>query len=207
MMIDMCHKYGKGVIMATQMMYSMKTNIRPTNAEVTDVANAVLAGCDAIMTSDETTIGNYPVETIETMAGICDSVEKIAMYDTNSYKVEGNEILNAIAKCVVSASKDLPIKAIVASTLTGRTALDIASLRPRALVIATTPSEKVARSLSLKWGVYTKIVPLGNDTDSIAQQGVAATQELLNLRKNDLVAVVGGSPKEAHTNFLKIHEI
>ena len=64
MMIDTCHAYGKGVIMATHMMYSMKTNIRPTNAEVTDVANAVIAGCDAIMTSDETTIGNYTVETI-----------------------------------------------------------------------------------------------------------------------------------------------
>ena len=207
MMIDMCHKYGKGVIMATQMMYSMKTNIRPTNAEVTDVANAVLAGCDAIMTSDETTIGNYPVETIETMAGICDSVEKIAMYDTNNYKLVGTEIHNAIARCAVSASKELPIKAIVASTLTGHTALDIASLRPNALVIATTPSAKVARSLALKWGVYTKIVPLGETADSIAEQGVNATKELLNLKTGDLVAVVGGSPKEAHTNFLKIQEI
>ena len=132
MMIDTCHKYGKGVIMATQMMYSMKTNIRPTNAEVTDVANAVLAGCDAIMTSDETTIGNFPVETIETMAGICESVEKITMYDLDEFKLRGTEILNTIAKCAAQASKDLPIKAKVASTLTGKTAVDIASLRPDA---------------------------------------------------------------------------
>ncbi|MDE5889343.1 MAG: pyruvate kinase, partial [Bacilli bacterium] len=81
MMIDTCHAMGKGVIMATQMMYSMKTNIRPTNAEVTDVANAVIAGCDAIMTSDETTIGNYPVETIQTMSTICESVERITKYN------------------------------------------------------------------------------------------------------------------------------
>ena len=80
MMIDECHRQGKGVIMATQMMYSMKTNIRPTNAEVTDVANAVIAGCDAIMTSDETTIGKYPVETIQTMSTICNSVEKFVKY-------------------------------------------------------------------------------------------------------------------------------
>ena len=81
MMIDKCHANGKGVIMATQMMYSMKTNIRPTNAEVTDVANAVLAGCDAIMTSDETTIGQYPVETIQTMTSICENVERITKYN------------------------------------------------------------------------------------------------------------------------------
>ena len=187
MMIDTCHKYGKGVIMATQMMYSMKTNIRPTNAEVTDVANAVLAGCDAIMTSDETTIGNFPVETIETMAGICESVEKITMYDLDEFKLRGTEIHNTIAKCAAQASKDLPIKAIVASTLTGKTALDIASLRPDALIVATTTTKEVARSLALKWGVYTKLVPIGNDTDSISQDGVLAAKELLDLQKGDLV--------------------
>ena len=207
MMIDTCHKYGKGVIMATQMMYSMKTNIRPTNAEVTDVANAVLAGCNAIMTSDETTIGNFPVETIETMAGICESVEKITMYDLDEFKLRGTEIHNTIAKCAAQASKDLPIKAIVASTLTGKTALDIASLRPDALIVATTTTPEVARSLSLKWGVYTQLVPIGNDTDNIAQDGVKAAKELLDLQNGDLVIVVGGSPKEAHTNFLKIEEI
>ena len=88
-MIDMCHANGKGVIMATQMMYSMKTNIRPTNAEVTDVANAVIAGCDAIMTSDETTIGKYPVETISTMTKICLNVEKVTKYHLEDYKLLG----------------------------------------------------------------------------------------------------------------------
>lgn len=207
MMIDTCHAMGKGVIMATQMMYSMKTNIRPTNAEVTDVANAVIAGCDAIMTSDETTIGNYPVETIQTMSSICENVERITKYNLDEFKLTGTEIHNTIAKCAVDATQELPIKAIVASTLTGKTALDIASLRPDSIIVATVTSEKVARSLALKWGVYTKLVPMYNDTDAIVRDSVKAAKELLNLKNGELVAVVGGFPKEAHTNFLKIQEI
>lgn len=207
MMIDCCHKHGKGVIMATQMMYSMKTSIRPTNAEVTDVANAVIAGCDAIMTSDETTIGNYPVETIKTMASICENVEKATDYNLDEFKLSGTAIHNTIAKCAVEASKDLPIKAIVASTLTGHTALDIASLRPNAFIVATTTDVKVARSLALKWGVYTSIVPMYNDTDNIVRDGIKAAKEFMNLQPGDMVAVVGGFPKEAHTNFMKIERI
>lgn len=207
MMIDSCHKNGKGVIMATQMMYSMKTNIRPTNAEVTDVSNAVLAGCDAIMTSDETTIGNYPVETIEMMSSICRSAEKITKYNLSDYKLRGTAIHNTLAKCAVEVSKDLPVKAIVASTLTGKTALDIASLRPDAFIVATVTDEKVSRSLALKWGVYTSIVPIYDNTDAIVNDGVTAAKKIVNLGAGDMVAIVGGSPANAHTNFLKIEEI
>lgn len=206
-MIEMCHAHGKGVIMATQMMYSMKTNIRPTNAEVTDVANAVLAGCDAIMTSDETTIGNYPVETIQTMSSICENVEQITKYNLDDYKLKGTEIHNTIAKLAVEATKDLPIKTIVVSTLTGKTAWDVSSLRPNSFILANVTEEKVARSLALKWGVYTNIVPMYNDTDTIVTHGVEAAQEVMNLEKGDLIAVVGGFPKESHTNFLKIQDI
>ncbi len=207
MMIDTCHAYGKGVIMATQMMYSMKTNIRPTNAEVTDVANAVIAGCDAIMTSDETTIGNYPVETIETMSRICENVEQVTKYNLDEFRLSGTAIHNTIARCAVDASQDLPIKAIVASTLTGKTALDIASLRPESFIIATVTDRKIARKLALKWGVYTKLVDMYNDTDDIVQEGVLAAKEVLDLQKDDLVCVVGGFPLEAHTNFLKIDKV
>ena len=88
-MINMCHANGKGVIMATQMMTSMKESIRPTNAEVNDVANAVLAGCDAVMTSDETTMGKYPVETIKYMAKIAVNAEKMTKYNLEDYKLLG----------------------------------------------------------------------------------------------------------------------
>ncbi len=206
-MIDACHANGKGVIMATQMMYSMKTNIRPTNAEVTDVANAVLAGCDAIMTSDETTIGAYPIETIQMMTSICEKVEKITKYNLSEYKLKGTKIHNTIAECAVKATTCLPIQVVVVSTLTGKTALDISSLRPDAFILATVTDEKVARSLSLKWGVYTKVVPVFQDTDDIVQTAMKAAREFMNLKEKEIVAIIGGFPIEAHTNFLKIEEI
>ena len=206
-MIDVCHAKGKGVIMATQMMTSMKHNIRPTNAEVTDVANAVLHGCDAIMTSEETTIGEYPVETIQMMSAIAMNTEKITKYDSKEYKLLGTDIHNTIAKCAVEASKELPLQAIVASTKSGKTAKDIASLRPNTLIVATVIDEKVARSLALKWGVYTKVVASLTTTDEIVDSGVKATKEILDLKEKDLIAVIGSYPMHEHTNFLKIEEI
>jgi len=207
MMIDTCHANGTGVIMATQMMTSMKKNIRPTNAEVTDVANAILAGCDAIMTSDETTMGDYPVETIQMMANICHNVEKITKYNLSEYKLKGTEIHNTIAECAARSTQDLPVKAVVVSTLTGKTALDISSLRPNATIVAAVTSEKVARKLALKWGVYPKVVPVYEDTDDIVHDGIEAAKEVMNLQAGDIVTVVGGFPHNAHTNFMKIEEI
>lgn len=207
MMIDSCHAHSKGVIMATQMMTSMKNSIRPTNAEVTDVSNAVLAGCDAIMTSDETTMGKYPVETIQNMAIICENVEKITKYKLEDYKLRGTEIHNTIAKLAVNASKELPIKAIVTSTESGKTAYDISSLRPNSYIIATVPNEKVARNLALKWGVYAKVATESIDTDEIIEIGLNTAKAILNLKEKDLVLVAGGSGVDAHTNFIKIEEI
>ncbi len=206
MIIDACHKKGKGVIMATQMMYSMRDSIRPTNAEVTDVSNAVLAGCDAIMTSEETTMGNYPVETIQNMTMICERIEKITKYNLDDYSLKGTEIHNTIAKLAVEASKDLNLKAIVASSLTGKTAWDISCLRPNTYIIAAVTDEKVARSLALKWGVYSKVVPQSNDVDKIASLGFAAAKEIIEIKAKDLVAIVGGAPEKSHTNFIKIEE-
>jgi len=199
-MIDACHASGTGVIMATQMMSSMKHSIRPTNAEVTDVANAILAGCDAVMTSDETTIGEYPVETIRMMASICKNVEPITKYNLNDYRLKGTEIHNTIAECAASSTLDLPVKAIVVSTLTGKTALDISSLRPNTFIVAAVTSEKVAHTLALKWGIYPKVVPVYEDTDAIVHDGIEAAKEIMNLQK-------GGFPHDAHTNFMKIEEI
>lgn len=207
MMIDACHKKGKGVIMATQMMHSMKKNIRPTNAEVTDVSNAVLAGCDAVMTSDETTMGDYPVETIQNMALICENAEKITKYNVADYSgLKGTEVHNTIAKLAVEATRELPIKGIVTSTLSGKIAWDISCLRPNSLIVATTPNEKTARRLALKWGVYAKIVDFHEDIDTIAAEGRDAAKEILNLNEKDLVAVVGSVPEKSHTNFIKIEE-
>ncbi len=207
MMIDTCHANGTGVIMATQMMTSMKHNIRPTNAEVTDVSNAILAGCDAIMTSDETTMGEYPVETIQMMASICHNVEKITKYNLSEYKLKGTAIHNTIAECAARSTQSLPVKAVVVSTLTGKTALDISSLRPNATIVAAVTSEKVAHRLALKWGVYPKVVPVYDNTDAIISDGIVAAKEVMDLKSGDIVTVVGGFPQNEHTNFMKIEEI
>lgn len=207
LIIKTCHKYSKGVIMATQMMYSMRDNIRPTNAEVNDVANAILSGCDAIMTSEETTIGNYPIETVKTMTQICESTEKMTKYNLEEYVLRGSNIHNAITKRAVEVTKELPIKAIVAETATGKTAIDISSLRPNAYILAIVDDEKVCRSLLLRWGIYTSLINPFNDEDDIVKKGIQESKKILELKKGDLVEIIGSIPTDAHTNFLKIEEI
>lgn len=209
MMIEKCRELGKGVIMATQMMYSMKTNIRPTNAEVTDVSNAVLSGCDAIMTSDETTIGKYPVETIQTMAHICENVESYYRYDKKYKDNAKKDMASIIAKSVVDASNELESKVIVASTKSGYTAKKISNLRPNAFILATVPSDEIARSLSLNYGVYPVVTKNYSSTDELVNDGKMHATEFMNLVSGDKILVTGGFPNNQvqTTNFMKIEEI
>lgn len=210
MMIEKCREKGKVVVMATQMMYSMKKNIRPTNAEVTDVANAVLAGCDAIMTSDETTMGNYPVETIQKMTEICEKVESYYRYD-NKYVHNGKKDMTAvIAESVITASKELDTNVIVAATMSGYTAKKISNLRPNAFVLAPVPNETVARRLTLNYGVYPVIVGEYTSTDEIVEDAKKKAMEIMNAKKGDTIIVTGGFPnntKVKTTNFMKIEKI
>lgn len=208
MMIDKCRSKGKRVIMATQMMASMKHSIRPTNAEVTDVANAVLAGCDAVMTSDETTMGEYPVETIQNMAEICKKVESYYKYD-NKYYFNQKDKTAIIAQSVVTASNQLEAKAIVAATMSGHTAAAISNLRPNAIILATVPSEKVAKSLALNYGVYSCVVGEYDSTDEIINDGKKQAKNILDLNSGDSIIITGGFPNTGKkiTNFMKIEEI
>ena len=208
MMIDKCRAKGKRVIMATQMMSSMKHSIRPTNAEVTDVANAVLAGCDAVMTSDETTMGEFPVETIQNMAEICKKVESYYRYD-NKYIYTNKDKTSIIAQGVVSASNQLESKVIVAATMSGHTASAISNLRPNALILATVPNEKVAKSLALNYGVYSSVVGEYSSTDEIVKDGKEQAKKFMNLEKGDEIIITGGFPNTGKkvTNFMKIEDI
>lgn len=209
MMIDKCREKGKRVIMATQMMHSMKKNIRPTNAEVTDVANAVLAGCDAIMTSDETTIGDYPVETIKNMADICEKVESYYRYKNRTSRKKDADITSIIADSVVTAGNEIDAKLIVAATMSGHTAHEISNLRPNAIILATVPSKKVAKSLALNYGVYPTIVEEYNSTDEVVNDGKIQAQAFMDLVKGDKIIITGGFPNTGVkvTNFMKIEEI
>lgn len=209
MMIDECHLQGKGVIMATQLMSSMMHKIRPTNAEVTDVANAVLQGCDAIMTSDETTIGEYPVETIQKMNEICEKVESYCRFENDSFVNTEKDITSTIAESVVTASNDIEAKVIVAATMSGHTARKISNLRPVAPILATVPNQKVARELALNYGVYPVLVKEYNSTDEVVNDGKEKAIDFAQLNKGDYVIITGGFPNTGNkiTNFMKIEEI
>lgn len=207
--IKKCREYGKFVIVATEMLTSMKKSIRPTRAEVSDVANAVFNGTDAVMLSDETTVGNYPVETVKCMADICENAEKFYSYEKKfQVKYESN-ITATIAKSVIEASNDLESKLIVAATMTGRTAKKISNLKPKSIVLATVPTNKVARSLALNWGVYPVVVDEYDSTDEVVTGAIESAKKFMTLNIKDKIIITGGFPNvgEKSTNFMKIEEI
>ena len=204
-----CRKYGKICIVATEMLESMKKNARPTRAEVSDVANAVLDGTDAVMLSGETTTGKYPAETVGYMANICESTENF--YEFNQEVELGRiDTTEAIAKCVISSASMLNAKAIVASTVSGYSAKKISNLKPHATILATCTTEEVARSLALNWGVYPIIVPVYETTDEIVGTAKREAIKFFDLKENDVIVITGGfniQGKEKTTNFLKIEKI
>lgn len=209
MIITKCREAGKFCIVATEMLVSMKKSIRPTRAEVSDVANAVFNGTDAVMLSDETTIGQYPAETVKTMAAICENAEKYYNYDKKFNVSWQSSITESIAKSVITASKDLYSKVIVAATMSGRTARKISNLKPECPILATVPNKKVAKSLALNYGVYSCIVDEYNSTDEVVTDGIVKAKEFAKLNKGDFIIITGGFPNVGlkTTNFMKIEEI
>ena len=208
--IEKCRKAGKFCIVATEMLASMYKSARPTRAEVTDIANAVLDGTDAVMLSGETTTGKYPIDAVRYMAEIVENTEKYLDYE-NVVKPEYQaDITDTIARSVVDASNMLDVKVIVAATLSGMTAKKISNLRPKTIILAACPTEKVAHSLSLRFGVYTTLLPVYESTDEMVEEAIIKTKEFMNLKENDLIVVTGGFPNNApikSTNFLKIERV
>lgn len=210
MIIKKCREQGKFCIVATEMLESMKKNARPTRAEVSDIANAVLDGTDAIMLSGETTVGKYPADTVEFMAHICENTESNLNYDNQTNCITKPNVTSAIAKSVVNSANILDVKVIVAATMSGYTARKISTLRPKSLILAVTPSVKSARSLALNFGVYSSIVPIYESTDEIIDASIDSSKQFLKLKEKDLIIVTGGIPNNLEvktTNFMKIEEI
>lgn len=208
-MIQRCREKGKFVVVATEMLESMKKSARPTRAEVSDVANAVLDGTDAVMLSGETTVGKFPVEVVKFMAEICRDTEEYYDYDYKFASEREVDITETIADSVVEASSVLDIKLIIASTVSGDTARRISNLKPRCLILAATNSEKVARSLALNFGVYPTIVPTSESTDEVITIAKEKAKEVMGVKSGDIIAITGGFPKNGTktTNLLKIEEV
>ncbi len=204
--IKKCREKGKICIVATEMLSSMTKKIRPTRAEVSDVANAVLDGADAVMLSNETTIGEYPVEAVQIMAETCENTEKYLEYEHGVYPKE-QKIMDTIAHSAVVAANSLNVSAILASSLSGKTARHISALRPKAPILAFVTEESIARSLALSFGVYPHLVAHHESTDEIIGEAIQQGKEILSLKQGDRVVVTGGFPYKKSTNFLKIEEI
>lgn len=209
LMIQRCREKGKMVIVATEMLESMKKSARPTRAEVSDVANAVLDGTDAVMLSGETTVGKFPIDVVRFMGEICSETEEYYDYDYQFASERDVNITETIANSVVNATNVLDINAIIALTESGDTARRISNLKPRCLVVAATSSEEVARSLAGNYAVYPVIVPHSNNTDEIIAIAKQKAVELLGLEQGNIVAITGGFPRNGAkmTNLLKIEEI
>lgn len=205
--IKKCREKGKFCIVATEMLSTMTKKARPTRAEVSDVANAVLDGTDAVMLSNETTIGKYPLEAVKIMAETVENVENYLDYNHQILPIDMDSIRRTIAHSVVIAANSLKIDAILVSTISGKTARHISTLRPEAIIVAACTSEKVARLLSFHFGVYATIVPTLYTTDEIIDSTIEKGKNLLGLQTGDRVVVTGGFPLTKSTNFLKIEEI
>lgn len=208
-LIEIANKKKKMVITATQMLESMREHSRPTRAEASDVANAVLDGTDALMLSAETTIGKYPVESVRTMDLIIRFTEdNLQDKILSSYKVS-EYFPEAIASGAVKVAQDIKAKAIVVFSHSGFSALLISKLRPNMPIVAFTPDYKVYRRLALLWAVIPMYIP--KKTDFIDNAFLKETEthlKNLNLATNgDAVVFVASSPFMGNRNVIRLHRI
>ena len=209
MMIEKCNNLGKPVITATQMLESMIQNPRPTRAEASDVANAILDGTDAIMLSGETANGAYPVEAVATMTRIAEVTEKAAIYDSYSRAREDEEMTTTSAVCLASVrvAQNLGATAILTCTESGHTALSVARHRPDCKIIAVTPHEETIRRMQLCWGVEAIKGHEIINSDEMVKQAITGALGTGAIESGDLVVVTAGVPSGATgtTNMIRVH--
>lgn len=209
-MIRTCIRRIKPVITATQMLHTMIDNPRPTRAEVSDVANAIYDGTDAVMLSGETAYGKYPVEAVSTMANIARRVEgqKDDLTKKKLHIVHQSEEMrprNHIARSAVSISANLPTAAIITSTKSGDTAMVCGSYRGKTPIYALSASTRTVRELSLSYGIYARRIDIPPNTSELIKSSV---KMLLNdgcFKEHELIMFIGGGQiYSSHTNFLQV---
>ena len=192
------------------MLETMMENSRPKRAETSDIANAVLDGTDAVMLSGETTVGKHPIETVAAMARICEVTENYADYNDAFETRLVSNARDAIATSVVETANRLDAKLITTATVHGRTAKLISNFRPKAPVLALTPTEKDGRRMILNYGIYPVVMPIMNSTDEVLMKSVEKAKEFMDLKSKDIIVITGGFPNNEQnrtTNLMKIEEI
>jgi pyruvate kinase len=210
--IRACNKAGKPVITATQMLDSMIRNPRPTRAEASDVANAILDGSDAIMLSGETAVGRYAIESVRTMARIAAVTERSMPYAEwlqRTFLAGSRSITDAISQVACEIASELGAKAIITSTTSGETAQQVASHRPATPIVAPTPNLATHRQLALVWGVEPLLIDRFTDTDAMMVTVVDAARSRGLVHDGDLVVITAGVPLGGAglTNMVKVHRV
>jgi pyruvate kinase len=208
MIINKCNKVGKPVITATQMLESMISNPKPTRAEASDVANAILDGSDGIMLSGETASGDYPLKAVQMMARIAEKTEtslnfgKVkADYSTMSWTVT-----DSISHGTCTIAEELGAAAIITSTQTGYTSKMVSKYRPKVPILAVTPDKTVLRKMALVWGVIPLLTRRSEDTDSMISAALEVSLEAGLTFPGDLVVITSGVPLGTYgtTNLIKV---
>ena len=210
--IRLCNLAGKPVITATQMLDSMMRNPRPTRAEASDVANAVLDGTDAVMLSGETAVGKYPLRAVQTMGRIVEEVELSESWrQVIPLHREGEVTGVACAVCRASAqtAEEIRSSAIIAPTLSGYTARTLSTFRTSAPIVAITTDRKIQRQLMLFWGVYPLHAPRREGTDEIIESAIATAQRAGFVKSGETVVITAGAAGSAPgtTNLMRVYEV
>jgi pyruvate kinase len=207
--VKLCRQYKKMCIVATEMLESMKHNPRPTRAEVTDVANAVYNGTDAVMLSGETTTGEYVVETVKAMADICEHIEESIDYKNIFADKKVENATDAVIKSVATAANSLDAKLIVVPTISGTSARLISNLEPKCPILALVGNDDVANKLALNYGVYSKVVDVASDLNELMDLCIKEAKEFTSLNEGDNIVITGGlvAGKIGFTNLMKIETI
>jgi len=211
-LIKEANRQGKPVITATQMLESMVRSATPTRAEAADVANAVLDSSDALMLSEETAIGSYPVEATETMVKIALEAEAMFPYEEilrSRWQDVLPEINDAAARAACQMAHQVQARAIIAFTTAGTTALRVSKYRPYHPILAVTPSASVASRLSLAWGVLPLEEPEPANLEEVFELASKAALETNLAKRGDLIVIIAGIPLavSGSTNLVKIHSI
>ena len=208
--IQMCREKSKPVIVATQVLESMIENPRPTRAEASDCANAVLDGADAIMLSGETSVGAWPIRAVETMANIIASTEDHGLHRIAGIQTKPRTPSGAVTRAAISITEALDtVKYLVTFTQTGDTTMRMARMRPSVPMLAFTTEQSTRSRLALTWGVETFLVPFVWHTDQMVMQVEEALLRERRCQRGDLVVIVAGSPPgvSGTTNALRLHRV
>jgi pyruvate kinase len=208
-LVSRANAVGKPVIIATQMLRSMVDSPRPTRAEAADVANAVLDGADAVMLSEETASGDYPVQALQFIARIAESAEEEYPHEKYLQVLSKMDVAASVAHASCILAEHLDATAIIATTHTGSTAIHISRFKPRPKIISLSPNRVTVRRLSLIWGCIPGFLAYTRDTDEMIENAAQSALKTGNVSRGDLVVITAGHPVwlSGTTNMMRVKKL